>query len=78
MTRRAAPSAPSALIAVIRAPASDHSPEAVLERTIDSKNYADMRDRLREQIAVGELQLSEARLEQIDVEGVLAFAEHVI
>ena len=49
-----------------------------MERTIDSKNYADMRDRLREQIAVGELQLSEARLEQIDVEGVLAFAEHVI
>jgi hypothetical protein len=32
----------------------------------------------REQLAVAQLQLGEARIEETDVEGVLAFAEHVI
>ena len=50
----------------------------VLERTIDERSYIDLRDQLRQDLAVSELALSEARIEQLDVEGVLAFAEHVI
>ena len=37
-----------------------------------------MRDQLREQIAIAELELNEAHLQHTDVEGILAFAEHVI
>ena len=40
--------------------------------------YTETRDRLREELALSELQLSETRDEQVDIEGVLAFAEHVI
>ena len=50
----------------------------VLERTIDQRSYSDLRDRLREQLAVTEIQRNEARLAEIDVEGVVSFAEHVI
>ena len=50
----------------------------VLQRSIDSRSYGDLRDAIREELALAELQLSDARTEQVDVEGILAFAEHVI
>ena len=37
-----------------------------------------MRDRFREQIAIAELGSNEAHLEETDVEGILAFADHVM
>jgi site-specific DNA recombinase len=49
-----------------------------VEERIDRRSYTETRDRLREDLALAELQLSEARNEQVDIEGVLAFAEHVI
>lgn len=48
------------------------------ERAIDSQTYAAQRDKLREQVALAELELSEARMDQFDVEGILGFAEHVM
>jgi len=48
------------------------------ERRIDSETYERQRDALREQIAVLRLEQDEARLEEIDVEGLLAFAEYVM
>ena len=50
----------------------------VLENRIDQRSYTDSRDRLRERLAYAESELSEARDEQLDVEGVLTFAEHVL
>jgi hypothetical protein len=43
----------------------------VLERRIDHLSYADLRDRLREQLALVELERSDARLQEIDIEGLL-------
>jgi len=37
-----------------------------------------MRDRVRKQIAAAQLELSEAQLQHTYVEGVVAFAEHVM
>ena len=50
----------------------------VIERTIDGASYTNLRDRLREELALAELSLSDARTEQFDIEAVLAFAEHVM
>ena len=46
------------------------------ERTIDKQTYERQRDRIREDITLAELEQYDARIEAIDVEGVLAFAEH--
>jgi hypothetical protein len=48
------------------------------ERAIDSQTYAAQRDKLREQVALAELELSEVRMDQFDVEGILSFAEYVL
>jgi hypothetical protein len=50
----------------------------VIENGIDQPGYTDSRDRLRERLAYAELELSEARDEQLDVEGVLTFAEYIL
>jgi hypothetical protein len=50
----------------------------VHEEKIDAQSYTAQRDKLREQIALAELELSEARIEQFDVEGILSFAEYVL
>ncbi|MBM3778297.1 MAG: hypothetical protein FJW23_08670 [Acidimicrobiia bacterium] len=50
----------------------------LIDRSIDERSYWDMRDRLREQLALAEMTATEARNEHLDVEGVLAFAEHVL
>jgi hypothetical protein len=50
----------------------------VSRATSDPQTYERQRDQLREQLALAEMELSEAVLSQLDVEGVLAFAEHVL
>ena len=40
--------------------------------------YDGQRDRLREEITIAELELNDAGIETIDVEGVLGFAEHLL
>lgn len=48
------------------------------ERSIDRQTYERQRDQLREQLALAEIELNDAVLDQLDVDGVLAFAEHVV
>lgn len=48
------------------------------ERTVDRETYERQRDRLNKQIVLAEMQERDARLEGYDMDGVLAFAEHVI
>lgn len=40
--------------------------------------YERQRDRLQEELAIAELELQEARVERIDVEGILGFAEFLL
>ena len=49
----------------------------LIERSIDHQSYSDLRDRVREDLAIAELERNRAQIEEVDVEGVLAFAEHV-
>jgi len=57
----------------------DRIDEAFLhERSIDRQTYERQRDQLREQLALVEIELNDAVLDQLDVDGVLAFAEHVV
>lgn len=48
------------------------------ERTIDETSYRPQRDELREQIAVAKMEDAETMIEEMDVEGMLAFAEHTL
>ena len=48
------------------------------ERCIDRQTYERQRDKLREQLSLAEMELSDAVLDDLDVEGVLGFAEHVM
>ena len=48
------------------------------ERSIDRQTYERQRDKLREQLSLAEMDLSDAVLDDLDVEGVLGFAEHVM
>ena len=58
--------------------------EAVLEEAylyqqkIDRPTYERQRDLLRETVALAAIELQDATLDEIDVEGVLGFAEHVL
>lgn len=45
---------------------------------IDQASYERQRDRIRQQITLGEFELTEATVEQLDLEGLLGFAEHVL
>jgi site-specific DNA recombinase len=57
----------------------DRVDEAFLhERSIDRQSYERQRDQLREQLALAEMELSTATENQLDVEGALAFAEHLL
>ena len=47
-------------------------------RTIDGTTYERQRDKLREEIAIAEIEQQDARLDEIDVDGILGFAEHVL
>jgi ribosomal protein L20 len=48
----------------------------VHECSIDRQTHERQRDQLREQLALAEIELNDAVLDQLDIEGVLAFAEH--
>ena len=50
----------------------------IYRQAVDQTTYDGQRDRLREELALAELELHEVRLEELDVEGVLAFAEHLL
>ena len=48
------------------------------KNTIDQATYERQRDKLREDVALAKIELHEAELEELDVEGVLAFTEHLL
>lgn len=50
----------------------------VCERRIDGPTYESRRDEIREAIALARIALDEARIEEIDVEGLLRFAESIL
>ena len=50
----------------------------LFERAIDQITYRAQRDRLRDELAVAELERSDFRSDELDVEGLLTFAEHVL
>ena len=52
--------------------------ERYLADDIDRRSYRELRDRLRYDLALAELERNEARIEETDIEGFLAFAHHVI
>ena len=52
--------------------------EFLYGKRIDAVTYERQRDKLREDIALVRMELEQARLEEIDVEGLLDFAEHVL
>ena len=45
---------------------------------IDKKTHTQKRDRIREAIADAEVELSDSAVEQIDVDGIMGFAETVL
>ena len=50
----------------------------VYQQALDPETYRREMDRIREQECVTDVELHENRLDELDVEGVLAFAEHVV
>ena len=50
----------------------------IFERRIDQTAYDRQRDRLAEEATLLRMRIQESSLEELDVEGLLAFAEHVI
>ena len=50
----------------------------IYARSIDFGTYERQRDKIQEDLAVADLELHEAQIDSIDVEGVLGFAEHLI
>jgi hypothetical protein len=47
----------------------------IYQRSIDRTTYEKQRDRIREELALAELELHDARIESLDVQGVLGFAD---
>ena len=50
----------------------------VFDKRIDTQTYERRRDQTREDIALVRIELEDARIEEIDVEGLLGFAEHLL
>ena len=48
------------------------------EQSIDRQTYECQRDKRREQLSLAEMELGDAVLDDLDVEGLLGFAEHVL
>jgi len=48
------------------------------ERSIDEATYIDQRDRQREALALARIELSDAQIDEIDVQGAIDYAEHVL
>ena len=49
----------------------------IFDKAIDRTTYVYQRDQLRAELTVAELELGDARFDELEVDGVLAFAEHV-
>lgn len=56
----------------------DYHQALVVQKTIDAEGHREMVGRVREDLAVARIERNEAQIEETDVEGLLAFAEHVI
>ena len=50
----------------------------IYQKTIDHAVYLKQKDRIQEELTIAELELNDARIDALDVEGVLAFAEPLI
>ncbi len=50
----------------------------LFEKALDEASYARRRDELREAIALAKIEATETSIEETDVEGMLAFAEHAL
>jgi hypothetical protein len=50
----------------------------IFERSIEQSVYERQRDKVQQELMIAELELDDARMDQWDVEGVLAFAERLI
>jgi hypothetical protein len=50
----------------------------IFEKRIDQATYEQLRDKLREESTLLEIEMHEARIDEFDVEGVLAFAQEVV
>jgi DNA-directed RNA polymerase subunit RPC12/RpoP len=50
----------------------------LFRRVIDKRTYDRQRDRLKELMGLAEMELADARAEELDVEGLLAFAQQVL
>lgn len=50
----------------------------IFEERIDKQSYVTQRDQLREQLALARIAVTEADTKALDVEGLLAFAEHTL
>jgi hypothetical protein len=50
----------------------------IYDRAIDRETYVSQRDKLREELVLADLQLHDARIEGLDVEAVLGFAEYLV
>ena len=50
----------------------------IYKSSIDQATYDRQRDKLREEMALAELDVRDARLDELDVEGILGFADHLL
>ena len=50
----------------------------IYKSSIDQVTYDRQRDKLREEMALAELDVRDARLDELDVEGILSFADHLL
>jgi hypothetical protein len=50
----------------------------IYQRTIDQATYDRQRDKLREEMALAKIDLHDAQLDALDVEGILGFADHIL
>ncbi len=48
------------------------------QRTIDQSTCDRQRDKVREEIAIAQIELHDAGLDELDVEGILGFADHIL
>jgi hypothetical protein len=70
--------AASARITLLRRREAALDDAYVFERRVDASTYERQRDMLREEIALVQIELEDARIDVVDIEGLLEFAEHLL
>ena len=50
----------------------------IYRHAVDQTTYEHQRDKLREELTLADVELHEARIEELDVEGIVGFAEHLL